>query len=419
MHMSRMRHRFTAVLGALIVLSLLVVPAAIPAIASHSNSEGHQWASYKWARTSSNPPGPIEIKVRDNTRLVGGKDVWSAKFTRAMNDWNDPVGTTKAQASYPKEYLRTPATPLEWTETPPIKLMIQSKGSLDPKQCRPTLGYIEVCNYPYGKKGWSGIAQIWTSNGSISQASAKLNDTYLTESYYTNYKNMGFGGYQYASATDALNADRQLVLCQEVAHGFGMDHDDENFSDNNTGTCMDYGNSPMFDEHPRYADFAVLERMYCPVGDCPDLPTSTTTTTSPRDTASAGQEVGTVDPVPVGEEINNDPSFWGEVTEYDGKGRPSHYHKNLGNGKAVETFVIYARDVSADEVAPGNSDAGHSNGGTVDGGKPHDGGKKADNKRDDGKQTDGKKADSKRAKSKKQDGKKDEKRQSHHDKRRR
>ena len=29
-------------------------------------------------------------------------------------------------------------------------------------------------------------------------------------------------------------ADRQLVMCQEIAHDFGLDHNDENFSNTNT-----------------------------------------------------------------------------------------------------------------------------------------------------------------------------------------
>src|SRR5688572_3834489 len=147
MHTSRLRQHFTALLGTIIVLSLLIVPAAIPAAADHSHEDGHQWATYKWARTNST--GPIQIKVRDNTRPVGGTNVWSAKFNTTITDWDDPVGTTKAQASYPAGYLRDQRTPLAWTETAPIDL-VPSTWTKDPKQCRPTAGYIEVCNYTYG-----------------------------------------------------------------------------------------------------------------------------------------------------------------------------------------------------------------------------------------------------------------------------
>ncbi|HZO26624.1 MAG TPA: hypothetical protein VFH48_11625 [Chloroflexota bacterium] len=66
---------------------------------------------------------------------------------------------------------------------------------------------------------------------------------------------------------------RRLVMCQEIAHGFGLGHQDEKFDNKNLGSCMDYTNAPSggvvngFDygddnEHPNAHDFAQLEMIY-------------------------------------------------------------------------------------------------------------------------------------------------------------
>ena len=85
-------------------------------------------------------------------------------------------------------------------------------GTANPKTCKATAGRIEVCNSTYGKNGWLGIAQIWLSGGHISQGTVKLNDTYFKTAQYN------------------TTAWRNLVSCQEVGHTFGLDHQDENFS---------------------------------------------------------------------------------------------------------------------------------------------------------------------------------------------
>src|SRR4029453_1923478 len=58
------------------------------------------------------------------------------------------------------------------------------------------------------------------------------------------------------------NAWRQLVTCQEVGHTFGLDHQDENFTNANLGTCMDYTNDPSTNQHPNQHDYDQLEAIY-------------------------------------------------------------------------------------------------------------------------------------------------------------
>ena len=60
-----------------------------------------------------------------------------------------------------------------------------------------------------------------------------------------------------------------MVACQEIAHDFGLDHQDAVFGNANLGTCMDYTSDPdgggaygPSNEHPNAHDFEQLETMY-------------------------------------------------------------------------------------------------------------------------------------------------------------
>jgi hypothetical protein len=136
---------------------------ATPALASHS------WGNYHWARTAN----PFTLKLGDN---VSG--VWDTYLNQVSADWSQ-------------------STVLDTTVV---------AGGTRPKPCKATSGRVEVCNARYGNNGWLGIAQIWVSGGHIVQGVAKVNDYYF-----------GLSAYNSASA-------RRHVLCQEVGHTLGLDH---------------------------------------------------------------------------------------------------------------------------------------------------------------------------------------------------
>ena len=95
--------------------------------------------------------------------------------------------------------------------------------------------------------GWLGIAQIWASGEHITQAITKVNDSYFN------------------TPTHNRPEWRRLVMCQEVAHDFGLDHQDENFSNTNLGSCMDYTSNPLgppSNEHPTWHDYQELSSIY-------------------------------------------------------------------------------------------------------------------------------------------------------------
>ena len=138
-------------------------------------SADHSWGGYHWARTSN----PFILKTGDNV-----SSIWDTHLDFAISDWNFSS----------------------------VLDLQKVAGGTNPRRCRPTAGRIEVCNAAYGFNGWLGPAQIWISGGHITQAVAKMNDTYFNTSTYNK------------------SEWRQLVMCQEVAHDFGLDHQDEVFN---------------------------------------------------------------------------------------------------------------------------------------------------------------------------------------------
>src|SRR5829696_10544621 len=158
----------------------LIAVAAIPTI----SMANHSWGGYHWARTSN----PFTLKVGDNVNTV-----WDTYLDQAIADWN-------------------PSTVLNLTKV---------AGTVNPKTCKATAGMIQVCNARYGNNGWLGIAGINISGLHITQAYTKLNDTYFDTAQYN------------------TPAWRRLVTCQEIAHDFGLAHQDEGFGAPNLGTCMD------------------------------------------------------------------------------------------------------------------------------------------------------------------------------------
>ncbi len=244
---------------------LLIATSAGVAYASHS------WGPYHWARMSN----PFTLKLGDNVTST-----WDAYLAEASSDWS--VSSVLDTA------------------------IVGGQGG---KNCRATSGRVEVCNRKYGNNGWLGIAQIWVNgNGHITQGLAKMNDTYFNTSTYN------------------MPAWRRLVMCQEVAHTFGLDHQDETFGNPNLGTCMDYTSDPdgpLSNEHPNAHDYEQLELMYAHL--------DSSTTLSAAVPGGNGQDVDW-----------DNPKGWGKALQKDGKGRYSHFERDLGNGHKVFTFVLWA-----------------------------------------------------------------------------
>ena len=200
-------------------------------------------------------------------------------------------------------YLGT--TSSDWSKSTVLDTTIVA-GSTKPRTCKATSGRVEVCNATYGSTGWLGIASISVTGGThITQGTVKVNDTYFN------------------TATYNTSAWRNLVMCQEVGHTFGLAHQDENFDNANLGTCMDYTNNPSTNQHPNQHDYDQLVSIYSHVD-------STTT-------------VGAALPGSTAYVVGEDPSSWG--TEVEGSRAEGHstFVRDFGRGNLVITSVSWVR----------------------------------------------------------------------------
>lgn len=250
-----------------VLFSTFAIIGLVLAFAPPSVQANHSWGNYHWARTSN----PFTLKLGDNMTTN-----WDLYFGVASGDWSQ------------SSVLDT----------------VIVAGNTTAKRCRPTAGRIEVCNAKYGFNGWLGVAQIWVSGNHITQAITKMNDSYFD------------------TATYNTPAWRQMVVCQEIGHTFGLDHQDENFNNANLGTCMDYTNNPSTNQHPNQHDYSQLEAIYA------HLDSSTTIGQS----ASRGRA-----PVSVNVENRSD---WGR--ELNNNGNVALFVRDLDHGQKVFTFVVWA-----------------------------------------------------------------------------
>lgn len=248
------------------ILTLCVL-IAFPAIASAN----HSWGGYHWARTSN----PFILKLGDNLSSA----------------WDSYLGTT----SY------------DWSLSAVLNTTIVS-GRTKPRNCRATNGQLEVCNSTYGNNGWLGVAQIWISGSHITQGVVKLNDTYFN------------------TATYNTPAWRNLVMCQEVGHTLGLDHQDENFGNGALGTCMDYSSDPEPNQHPNAHDYEQLGIIYSHLDS----------------TTSVGQTTLNGHMPPAMNDIDFEtPAQWGKLIRSSNLGRTELYELDFGGGHKVFTFVIW------------------------------------------------------------------------------
>lgn len=186
------------------VLVVAMAAASVTAFATHS------WNGYHWARTTSS----FTLHTLDST-------------------------VANSNANWPS-LLRTAAS--QWSVSTKLDLQVAAYANTATarKQCSAVVGKIRVCNAAYGKNGWLGLASInLDSKGHISQGTAKMNDSYTSS---------------WADPNESKH-----VMCQEVGHTFGLDHQSTDGS--SQGTCMDYSNSPS-STAPNQHDYDELVIIY-------------------------------------------------------------------------------------------------------------------------------------------------------------
>jgi hypothetical protein len=274
------------------IIKTALLASSMSALCASPAAATHSWGGYHWAHATT-----LKIRLADNV-----SPAWDTYLAGASVDW-------------------TKSIPIDTT------VII---GTRSPYSCRPTYGRVEVCSYRYGYTGWLGIAQIWLSSGHIVQGTVEVNDSYFASGKYN------------------TPAWRRMVMCQEVGHIFGLDHQDENKANLNLGSCMDYTsdasgklgtNGTLSNEHPNAHDYDQLRLMYT------HLDSWQLSSTRPTITLSA-PEVGQLEaaraPVPSLGDLMLAPREWGVAVAADRKGRGRVFVRRLPGAAVVTTFVMWA-----------------------------------------------------------------------------
>ena len=248
-------------------VKVLLVVAALVAVFTFPTGSGadNSWGNYHWARTSN----PFTLKVIDSN----------------TTDWDDNLNDALS----------------DWSRSSVLDLAYEAGSSAlkDRKRCAATTGKVRSCNAAYGFNQWLGLATIYLSGSHITRGTAKMNDSYFNLSGYD-------------------ETARQHVMCQEIGHTFGLDHQDESGADLNT--CMDYSDE-LDNPSPNRHDYAQLEIIY-------EHLDSTTTVGFSAFSSNMFEDPDA-------------PHNWGQLVRQSANGRSSYYERDNPDGTKRLTHVFW------------------------------------------------------------------------------
>ncbi|MDH5669733.1 MAG: hypothetical protein OEY86_17170 [Nitrospira sp.] len=281
--------------GCLLAGALTLLIMSSGASLAHAD---HAWGNYHWARTTT----PFTLLIGDNTT-----GEWTSILEVTINDWATLAGNTIST---------TGATVGAWTKQEVIPQEVIGTAG---KRCKAVLGTTQACNGKYGYNGWLGLAQIWVSEGHITQGKAKMNDSYFSKAKYNNPN------------------EKRHVICQEIAHTFGLGHQSENFS-LSLHSCMDYfSNTGSYADStlstiPNHHDYEQLSSIYDTHTDA----ASTVATTA----AALGRQADENDPG------DDNPRQWGRLLHQSANGRSSIYEQTLEQGVKIVRHVLWTEETA-------------------------------------------------------------------------
>jgi hypothetical protein len=268
------------------VLSLGLAGASLVGIA-HAN---HSWSGYHWARSTPQ----FTLKLGNNLTSAD----WRAHLAQTSADWNSG-------------------------NSPVLTAIVNGSSGSSAKRCAMVAGTTQVCNAAYGSTGWLGLASINVTGGvHITQGTAKMNDTYFATAAYNNAN------------------EREHVMCQEVAHTFGLDHQSTDGSSQNS--CMDYFSNTganagsTLSTKPNAHDFEELALVYNHADN--------TSTVNAVHAEMAAMSTG---PSAANRDIGDDPQNWGQLVRQSPHGRSSHYERSNGDGSKNITHVYWTLEAAA------------------------------------------------------------------------
>ena len=267
------------------LIAALSLGAAVVAVTTVAHAT-HSWGGYHWARTTPQ----FTLKLGNNMTTAD----WRAHLAQTSSDWNSGNSAV-------------------------LTAIVAGTSN---KRCSMVAGTTQVCNGTYGNNGWLGLASINITGGThITQGSAKMNDTYFNTSTYNNPN------------------EREHVVCQEVAHTFGLDHQSTDGSSQNS--CMDYFSNTganatsALSTKPNQHDFDELNLIYA------HLDSTTTVAMIAAQVAAFSQG-----PAAAGRDISDDPQSWGQLVRQSPSGRSSHYQRENGDGSRNVTHVYWTLEVA-------------------------------------------------------------------------
>lgn len=240
----------------------------------------HAWGTYHWERSAN----PFYLDLGDNV-----DSVWDGHLVTASADWTN------------SEVLDTTIVP----------------GSTSPRRCRVESGNVQVCNDTYGFNGWLGIASISVSGDHITAGYVKVNDSYFNTSSYD------------------TPAWRQMVMCQEIGHTFGLGHQDENFNNSNLNTCMDYTRDPESNQHPNDHDYQQLTDIYSHLDSSVTGSDGGSSGCNPKSPKCSGASAADI----LANIEMNGPAQWGRLVS--GHGPQEVYELDFGGGRKIITHVTW------------------------------------------------------------------------------
>lgn len=181
--------------------------------------------------------------------------------------------------------------------------------------CRMVAGTTQVCNGHYGRNGWLALTTLDIADGNhITQASMRLNDSYFDTTFYNNPN------------------EKLHVMCQGVAHTFGLDHQSTDGSSLNT--CMDlFSNTganatSLQSTRPNLHDFEQLNSIYSHL-DSTNTPLATPTTLAAE---------------PDDDDRKED---WGRLKNQSANGLSSTYERYNRDGSKTITHVYWTIEAAA------------------------------------------------------------------------
>ena len=199
-----------------VALTVLLL-GAVPVMANNT------WAEYHWADGVDLHDGSISLSLIDDLTA------YSTENGLVLGDWDGGPG--------PLALASTKAAVIDR----PVACDNVNTGAAGDA----ISGTIHVCNDVYGENGWLGLARIWIAgDGHIEAGVALMNDSYTfkADSVYNN------------------PVAWQHVLCQEIGHTFGLDHQ----GSPRKQSCMNdrWGLTSIDFDSPNQHDYDTLNEIY-------------------------------------------------------------------------------------------------------------------------------------------------------------